>query len=197
MDLVLQVVYRLDEVWNETTMNEGKSVTSDQTSHIRVTDSDGEVEITSVYAVTEEVSRELDRRTQKPTGKKLQAWLEKNGCQIDSSDGPALVWHLADGSMGETYYRHGKIHREDGPAVINRGADGTRFEAYWRNDERHREGGPALVWHSADGRIEEEYYRDGKRHRDDGPAIVKRGAEGTREERYYRDGEPQHEEASA
>jgi hypothetical protein len=45
------------------------------TSHIRVTYADGASEIMSVYAVNEDISRELGRHTEKPIGKDLQVWL--------------------------------------------------------------------------------------------------------------------------
>jgi hypothetical protein len=68
-------------------------VTGSQASHITETYRDGGAEITHIYAVNEDISRELDRRIKKPAGKHLQAWLEKKGCRLDSSDGLAVVWH--------------------------------------------------------------------------------------------------------
>lgn len=164
-------------------MNKGKSVTSDQTSHIRVTDSDGGVEITSVYAVTEEVSGELDRRTQKPTGKDLQAWLETKGCRLDSSGGPAFVRRHSTGETEEYYYRDGKPHREDGAAAVWRFADGSVIEEYYRDGKLHREGGPAVVKRFADGSVIEEYYSDGELHREGGTAFVWRDPDGSTEEK--------------
>jgi hypothetical protein len=106
MDLVLKAVYRVDEVSNETTMNEGKGVTGSQTSHITVTCVYSGVEITRVYAVNEDISRQLGQKRdwlgRKLTGEKLQAWLQAKGCQLDSPDGPAYVRRDADGSKEET-----------------------------------------------------------------------------------------------
>ena len=56
-----------------------------------------------------------------------------------------------------------KLHREDGPAEIVRRADGTMFESYWRHGKRDREDGPAEIARYADGTVTESYWRDGKR----------------------------------
>ena len=93
-------------------------MTGNETLHIRVTYKDSGIKITRIYAVSEHISCDLDRHMQKPTGKDLQAWLEKKGCRLDCSDGPAVVWHGADGTMVEEYYRDGKKHREGGPTVV-------------------------------------------------------------------------------
>ena len=103
----------------------------DRTAHITVSYKDSGDEFTRIYAVNEEISRELRQETQKPTGKALRTWLENKGCQLDSSDGPAYVWRYASGSTSEHYYTDGKLHREAGPATIWRSADGTTSEQYF------------------------------------------------------------------
>jgi uncharacterized protein len=158
-------------------------VTSSQTSHIKVTYTDSGVEITAVYAVNEEISRELGRRTQRPTGTDLQAWLESKGCRLDSTSGPAFVRRHETGEMEEYYYRDGRPHREDGPAAVWHFADGAMIEEYYRDGKLHREDGPAAVRRFADGAVIEEYYRDGKLHREGGPAFVWRNADGSTEEK--------------
>ena len=163
-------------------------MTGSQTAHITVTCWDSGSEITGVYAVNEDISRELDRRIKKPAGKHLQAWLEKKGCRLDSSDGLAVVWHGTDGSTVETYYREGSRHREGGPAFVKRTADGSTCEEYYRDGKLHREDGPAFVKRTADGSTWEEYYRNGRLHREDGAASVKRTADGSTEAAHYRDG---------
>ena len=158
-------------------------MTGDRTPHITVTYRNGRAEITSVYTVNEEISRELDRHIKKPGGEDLQAWLEKKGCQLDSSGGPALVWRFASGTTEEMYYREGRLHREDGPALVWCYANGSTMEQYYRNGELHREDGPAVVKRYANGSNYEEYYRDGKKHREDGPAYVWHSANGSTEEK--------------
>jgi hypothetical protein len=111
-----------------------------QTSHITVTYREDGDEITRIYAVTEDVSRKLDRKRdwlgrhiKNWPGKKLQEWLEDNGARLDSSAGPAVVVRVANGATTEEYYHDGKLHREDGPAYARRDADGTPHKEYWRN----------------------------------------------------------------
>jgi hypothetical protein len=62
-----------------------KIMSGDQIAYITVTYMDGTIEITSIYEVSEEISRELDRKRdwlgRKLTGQKLEAWLEKKGCR--------------------------------------------------------------------------------------------------------------------
>jgi hypothetical protein len=141
----------------------GKSMTGDRMSHITVTHRNGGVEITSIYAVNEDIAREFGQK-HNASGRGLQAWLEAKGCRLDCSDRPADVRRFATGTLAETYYRDGKRHREDGPAVVWRFASGSTVEEYYLDDKRHREDGPAYVGRSADGTTEE-YYRNGKRHR--------------------------------
>jgi hypothetical protein len=113
-------------------------MTGGQTRHITVPYHDGGVQITCVYAINEEVLRKLDRKRlwlgrhmTHPTGKDLRDWLEKKGCKLDRSNGPALVGRKDDGSTLEKYYRDGKLHREDGPAIVGRCTDGSMFETYF------------------------------------------------------------------
>lgn len=143
-------------------------MTGEKTAHITVTYRDGGDEIIRIYAVNEEISRELDRRIQKPTGKDLRVWLETKGCQLDLSGGPAYVRRFASGTLVEEYYRDGKRHREDGPAVVWRFTDGSTVEEYYQGGQRHREGGPAYIGRSTDGTTEEQYYQGGKPHRGPG-----------------------------
>jgi len=154
-------------------------MTGSQTSHLTLTCRDSGVEITSIYAVKEDIRRDLDRHEQKPTGKDLQAWLESKGCQLDSSGSPAYLKRYADGSTVKKYYRDGKLHRKGGPAEVRYSADGSTVDEYYCDGKRHREGGPAAVWRPADGSTIEEYYRDGKLQRDDGPAFVRRFSNGS------------------
>jgi hypothetical protein len=142
-------------------------MTGTRPSHITARSRTDGIETTRIYAITDDIGRELCGTRDwlggclKLTGKDLMAWLAHKGCRLDCAHGPAVVRRSSDGSLYEEYCRDGKLHREDGPAV---------------------------VWRSATGATEESYYRDGKRHRADGPAFVRRGSDGTREERYYRDG---------
>ena len=100
-------------------------MTSGQTSHITVTYRDSGIDVTRIYAISEHISCDLDRHMQKPTGKDLQSWLVKRGCRLDSADGPAVVWHGADGTKVEEYYRDGRRYRENGPAIVKSFADGS------------------------------------------------------------------------
>jgi hypothetical protein len=93
-------------------------------------------EVTSIYAVTEEISSKLGQLKKKPTGEDLGVWLNKNGCKLDSPDGPAFIWRHADGKTYESYYRDGKRHREDGPAIVRRYADLSTEEEYYRDGVR-------------------------------------------------------------
>lgn len=188
----------LDGAENENEQQLWKRVMSgDQATHLTVSYRDGSFEISSVYAVDEDTSRELGRHIKKPAGKDLQAWLEKKGCRLDWSGGPAVVQRDDDGSKVERYYRDGKPHREDGPAIVKRYADGTTEERYYRDGERHREDGPAVIKCYADGSNYEEYYRDGRKHREDGPTYVWHDADGTTVEKYYRDGKLHREDGPA
>jgi hypothetical protein len=141
-------------------MHEDKSVTGDHTSHITVTHSDGGIETTSVYAVSQDIARELDRKRDwlgsKPVGQDLRVWLGKKGCRLDSSVGPAIIRRFADGSTWEGHYRDGEAHREDGPAIVRRFADGSTEEYFYRDGRLEREGGPAIVWRWPDGSTEKE-----------------------------------------
>jgi hypothetical protein len=143
-------------------------MTGEETSHFTVSYRDGRAEVTCIYAINEEILRDLrqrnwlGRRIRNRAGKDLRAWLESKGCLLDSSEGPAFAMRNTDGSIQEAHYRAGKLHRENGPAIVRQAA--------------------------ADWSVEE-YYRDGKRHREDGPAVIKRYANGSTKELYYRNGE--------
>jgi hypothetical protein len=165
------------------------------TSHIKVNYKVNGVQVSRIYAVTDDIWREQFGRHVE--GKDLQVWLETRGCQLDSSDGPALVRRGADGSTRRAYYRNGALHREDGPALIVRDADGSTYEAYYLYDQLSREDGPAVVKHNADGSTLEMYYRAGKAHREDGPAIVKHNTDGSTDKVYYRDGKCHREDGPA
>jgi len=110
-------------------------MTGNQTSHITVTyrDTDINADYTGIYAVSAEMSRELDQLREKPTGKDLQAWLDQKGCKRDCADGPADVLDFGGGTVWQRYFRDGKLHREDGPASIFRHPDGPTEEAYFRD----------------------------------------------------------------
>jgi hypothetical protein len=94
-------------------------------------------EITQTYAINEDISRKLrwkrDWLGRKPTGRDLVDWLEKKGCRLDSSEGPAYIQRYRNGATEEIYFRDGKLHREDGPADVWRFADGTTEERYYRD----------------------------------------------------------------
>jgi hypothetical protein len=110
-------------------------MTGNQASHITVSykDTVQGAEITYIFAISEEISRELDRHMQKPTGKDLVAWLDDKGCKLDCSDGPAVVRRWADGSSSDVYFRDGELHREDGPALVRREADGSTYEYCYKD----------------------------------------------------------------
>jgi hypothetical protein len=140
-------------------------------SHITVTFMDGSRMFNCVYAVSRTILRDLeyDRKIRKNlTGKKLQTWLESNGCQLDSHDGgPAVVVFFDDGSIQRDYFYNGKLHRRDGPARVFHHVGELTVQEY----------------------CQEEYYCNGTQHRDCGPALMKRYADGWTEEQYFRDGE--------
>lgn len=123
---------RLRTVESSTTI-EGKKVTGDRTSHITVTYREAGVEISRVYAISEDTLCERGQSLRRPTGKALRAWLETKGCRLDSPEGPAFVRRFADGATIEEYYQGGRLHREEGPAYIRHCADGTTVEKYYRN----------------------------------------------------------------
>jgi uncharacterized protein len=102
-------------------------------SHITVSYRDKGAEITQIYAINDEISRELSR--QNLSGRNLQEWLEDKGCQLDSPNGPASVI-AAYGMTVQEYYRNGKLHRDDGPAHILRALDGSTKEEYY-SDGKH------------------------------------------------------------
>jgi len=125
-------------------------MTGSHISHVTVTYTSYGVGLTCVYAVNEDVVRELKRQVNKPTGNDLNAWLNKRGCKLDSSDGPALVRQNENGSTEESYFRDGKLHREDGPAVLTV-SNGSMLEMYYRDgvgrlkDEYYAEMNPLLM----------------------------------------------------
>jgi hypothetical protein len=141
-------------------------MTGDRTTHVTVTYERDRVEISHVYAVNEDALHDAQLwaiEQKNPTGQAFERWLEEKGCQLDSSDGPAVVWRYANGGTEQTYYRDGKQHREDGPAYVLRHADGSMVELYYRDGKLHREDGPAGIWRNADGSTTlEHYYHDGK-----------------------------------
>lgn len=110
-------------------------MTDNQASHITVSykDTVQGAEITYIFAISGEISRELDHHDIKPIGKDLVAWLDDKGCKLDCSDGPAVVRREADGSSSDVYYRDGELHREDGPALVRRAADGSTYEYCYKD----------------------------------------------------------------
>jgi hypothetical protein len=110
-------------------------MTGNQASHITVSykDTVQGAEITYIFALSEEILRELDRHMRKPTGKDLVAWLDDKGCKLDCPDGPAVVRRGADGSSSDVYFRDGELHREDGPALVRREADGSIYEYCYKD----------------------------------------------------------------
>ena len=161
--------------------------TMSEATHIAVSYKTAGAEVTCINAVSEEISRELERLKEKPRGADLVHWLEDRGCKLDCSSGPAYMRRDADGSTSEGYLRDGKWHREDGPARTLRNADGSAWEQhYFQGGKLHREDGPARVTRKTDGSMEEAYYRDGRLHREDGPAYVRRGSDGSMVREDYR-----------
>ena len=122
-----------------------RSSGGDQTAHITVSYREGGDEITCIYALNEETVRKLAQKTDwlgRPknlTGTDQIKWLIKNGCQLDCSDGPAVIVRAADGMTLERYYRDGKMHREDGPAYVCCYADGETDEIHYRAGKFVRE----------------------------------------------------------
>jgi hypothetical protein len=94
----------------------------------------GNTAITRVYAINEDVSRELSQLTRNLGGLALKEWLEDRGCQLDCADGPAVLKHYADGSTFEAHVRDGNLHRQDGPAIVRRGADGSTTDVSYYLD---------------------------------------------------------------
>ena len=110
-------------------------MSGNQDSHITVSykDTVQGAEITYIFAISGDISRELDEHDDKPTGKDLLVWLDDKGCKLDCSDGPAVVRREADGSSSDVYYRDGELHREDGPALVRREADGSTYEYCYKD----------------------------------------------------------------
>jgi hypothetical protein len=144
-------------------------MTGNQTSHITVDydDSIDGAKIIRTYKISEDISRELDQKRdwwgRKLTGEKLQTWLEKQGCQLDSCSGPAEVQRWGNNATIEIYYRDGKRHREGGPAYFKRKEDGSTSEIYCYDGKPHRKDGPAVIVRDAGGHLlREGYYLNGK-----------------------------------
>lgn len=110
-------------------------MTGDQTSHITVTYRIGSKEITCTYAISETMLRDAQiwQQEKKPAGEDVERWLERKGCQLDSSDGPAFAERHDDGFSAEAYYNKGKLHRDVGPALVYHYATGSAMEMYYRN----------------------------------------------------------------
>jgi hypothetical protein len=110
-------------------------MSGNQASHITVSYKDNVqgAEITYIFAISGEISRELDEQDNKPTGGDLVVWLEDKGCKLDCSNGPAIVRREADGSSSDVYYRNGELHRDDGPALVRREADGSTYEYCYKD----------------------------------------------------------------
>jgi len=76
----------------------------------------------------------------------------------------------------ETWYKHGRRHRDDGPAeIIVMGS--TTITTWYHEGRRHRDNGPAIITVEEVpeyGHKEEKYEwcQNGRRHRDDGPAVI-------------------------
>lgn len=130
-------------------------MTGNQTSHITVTYSgdDGD-KITRIYAVNEDISHKLDhkrdwlgRHIKNRREKKLQEWLENNGCRLDSpnNDTPAEVTLTPNGSTIQRYCRDGKLDRKNSPAFIWRAADGQTMEESWHDGKFIEPSTPAVV----------------------------------------------------
>jgi hypothetical protein len=122
-------------------------MTGGQTSHITVsyraggwdktgTHRDAVADHTHVYAVDENTLHDAQvwaAKQKHPVGKELELWLVKKGCKLDSSGGPAMVAHFADGTTQVEYYRDGRLDRADGPAYVWRSANGFTVEKYYRD----------------------------------------------------------------
>jgi|ERR1017187_339953 antitoxin component YwqK of YwqJK toxin-antitoxin module len=161
----------------------GESMIGDKDSHVTVSYEFGGVEITRVYAISEDMLTEAQPRA----GKDLQEWLADKGCALDSADGPAISIRVGS-ILIERYYRNGKLHREEGPACVGRDSAGSR-EEYYRNGKLHRQDGPAVIACNADGSTSQEaYFRNGVLDRQDGPVVIVRNADGSLENTYYCNG---------
>ncbi len=118
-------------------------MTDSQTFHVTVSYQDGPyTHVTKVYAIDEKTSRKLHAKRnwlgckrQEPTGEKLVGWLQRHGCKLDSSTGPALTVRYDSGTTVETYFSDGLEHREGGPSSVIRRTDGSRHEAYYTRGE--------------------------------------------------------------
>lgn len=65
--------------------------------------------------------------------------------QNHNSFGPALINYDYNGSIIETWYKYGYVHRENGPAKIYY-QHGNVIESQWYNYHRlHRIDGPAII----------------------------------------------------
>ena len=70
-----------------------------------------------------------------------------------------------DGTVTESYYTNGKLHREDGPAVIEHRADGFAKEQYYLDGVLFRPNVPTPVVverNVSEDSTTESYARDGK-----------------------------------
>ena len=75
-----------------------------------------------------------------------------------------------DGTVTESYFQNGKLHRDDGPAVMERKADGSTTEKYYRNGQFFRPDSPApaiVERNIAKDETTETYVRDGRVYRID------------------------------
>ena len=80
----------------------------------------------------------------------------------DKDNGPAEILFCEAGcKIVESYYLHGKLHREDGPAVIYYKNGSPQFVEYYINGRLHREDGPAEIEYDDNGNILSKYwYKD-------------------------------------
>jgi hypothetical protein len=109
-------------------------MSSGKTSYITVTSHGLGAEVTCIYAVNEDILRELDGHIPRPTGTDLRRGLRPRVVRSIRPTARQLSGAKPMARTMEVYYCNGKLHREGSPAVIR---------------------------HNADGSIEEEYYRDG------------------------------------
>lgn len=73
-----------------------------------------------------------------------------------------------DGTITESYFLNGKLHRDDGPAVTERKADGSIVKKYYRNGELFRPDAPIPAIVERDetkDETTETYTRNGRAYR--------------------------------
>ena len=71
-------------------------------------------------------------------GEWMLRWFNEEGYLHRDGGGPAVI----HSSGAQSWYKHGRLHREDGPAHLSP----TGFELWKRHGKLHRTGGPAITF---------------------------------------------------